>query len=177
MAGPGIAQVSRALDALFGGAFTDAAMLAVSRELFPLLTAHQIGAAGALLALPKLKPLIIVVEDTEQIVDSGAVRRAGQAVGSLKVFLVMSWRNNAWLPAGSCLAHAGADRPQRRDRAHRAQGVHHRRGGRLRVRRCAELRGWWCCCCWCCCSCWGWCCRGCSSAAAAVTTTAAAAAA
>jgi len=41
MAGPGIAQVSRALDALFGGSFTDAAMLVVSREVFPLLSAHH----------------------------------------------------------------------------------------------------------------------------------------
>jgi len=51
------------------------------------------------------KPLMIVVEDTEQI-DAMSLElfdELAKQLGSLKLFLVMCWRNDAGLPAGSCL--------------------------------------------------------------------------
>jgi hypothetical protein len=56
-------------------------------------------------ALPRYKPLIIVVEDTEQI-DAMSLElfdELAKQLGSLKLFLVMCWRNDSGLPAGSCL--------------------------------------------------------------------------
>jgi len=58
-----------------------------------------------LTALPNWKPLIIVVEDTEQI-DAMSLElfdELAKQLGSLKMFLVMCWRNDSGLPAGSCL--------------------------------------------------------------------------
>jgi len=57
-----------------------------------------------LLALPKWKPLMIVVEDTEQI-DGMSLElfdELAKQLGSLKLFLCMCWRNDSGLPAGSC---------------------------------------------------------------------------
>ena len=58
-----------------------------------------------LLALPKWKPLVIVMEDTEQI-DAMSLElfdELAKQLGSLKMFLVMCLRNANGLPGGSCL--------------------------------------------------------------------------
>jgi len=64
-----------------------------------------------LLALPKWKPLMIVVEDTEQIDALSLVMfvELAKQLSSLKMFLVMCWRNENGLPAGSCLVDWMAD--------------------------------------------------------------------
>ena len=60
-----------------------------------------------LTALPNWKPLVIVVEDTEQIDDMSLelIDELAKQLGSLKLFLVMCWRNESGLPAGSCLVN------------------------------------------------------------------------